>query len=168
MELNKSQLNKIDTELKNKGFYWEHGITKNSFIASNQEGINTYICRDFYKQGYQIGKLVKNQCWISYGGKAFTVSKFQVLSGVQLDKIKWVPIAYPLIVDAQSEGPYGILGFEYLYAEQPTSLQTRNLYACRTIYKQTQYVGKLVGNTCNISVGDKEQSLNHYEVMLFK
>lgn len=167
-EHTKTDLTKIDTMLKKQGFYWENGPTKSSFISNSQGSNKIYICRSFYKQGYQIGEFINEKCWISYAGKAFTVSKFQVLSGGQLDKIKWVTIDYPVVVDAQAEGPYGMLGFEYLYPDQSMSLSKRNLYACRTLYKQKEVVGKLVGNTCNISVGDQEKALNHYEVMLFK
>lgn len=155
----RDQLNTIDNLLNSKGFYWEKVVSGNSFVAGIKGNANLYICRTLTNEGYQIGELRDNQCWISSAGKGFTVSAYQVLAHEMTSKeVKWVALNY-------GYGPFLNLGFEYLNPQDPNNTELQTLAACRVIYNNVIFIGKAVASKCNITVGDKEVKINNGDVL---
>lgn len=157
------------------------------FNAGNAGDLN--ICRAPFLGGHGYGKaiypglLTANGCLISYAGYAFTVAKYDVLTGSNPD-LKWIP--YQTVKSAQQQtnkqqpikfnsncsggsgyvtGTCGIQTFRVITNDMkvngasPVSGGYDNSGAvliCRTNYNNKETVGKLVGDACDISSADKE------------
>jgi|GEM_PF-2945543 len=133
----------LDNRLNSLNLKWSANLNQSGFIAGYRNKKSLFICRAEYNNGYQTGSFSDNQCTITYGGKSFPVTNYEVLT-MTTDKpsIIWSPYSdkiVPLGFGAESS-PAGI----------------RVLYACRVQVNNNFYIGKVVNGHCNIALDDKE------------
>ncbi len=137
-----------------------------------------------YGKAMYPGLLTANGCMISYAGYAFTVAKYDVLSGNN-PNLKW--ISYDTVKAQQPKqsnqgkmGPNcskGLCSVPVMFAlpqqTSVTSYQVNGASAvaggydnsgaviiCRASYNNKETVGKLVGTGCDISSDDKEVTVS--------
>lgn len=168
------------------------------FNAGNASEVN--ICRASFLGDHGYGKavypglLTANGCLISYAGYAFTIAKYDVLTGNNPD-LKWIP--YQTVKSAmQSKKPepkkientcvqgqcYGPVMFGVQM--NPVSIidtkvngsssvsggydNSGAVLICRANYNNKETVGKLVGNVCDISSAEKEVSVaDNFDLLYF-
>lgn len=135
-----TEIKRINKKLADLGLYWADAGSKNSLP----------ICQSVFEKGYQIGHYRDNQCWISYGGVALQMQKFQVLTGNQ-DKITWRPFSDADQTHLVAAGVEHIVGVRNAFGPMD-----RILYPCRVNFEGRSYIGKIVDNACNIAVDNQE------------
>lgn len=145
---------------------YSSSIPKDATVAALAEQKPVYICRSEFMEGIHPGQWVGKRCLITYGGRTYLESKYQVLAGKH--QVIWKPgsaiysfqssASNPISGDAVSTPNFPIQGgFE----------QNRPLYICRAIFENLIHVGKVVGDQCMIGVQETEVSLPTYEVLFY-
>lgn len=142
----------LDGQIENNGLKFMPPPIKNEYIAGISDKGNIGICRGIYMRGLQIGSYQDNQCTISYGGKAVTLTDFTVLTNVT-DKpnVHWQPRQYRAILKPDDNLA---LGYEII-----ANGSIRPLEACRGIHDNIIHVGKMIDSGCNIASGNQEIAL---------
>ncbi len=144
----------LDVQLEERGLKFTAPPVNNLFVAGINAKGNIGICRGLYQKGLQIGNYKDNQCTIGYGGKAFALTNYSVLTSVDTKpKVQWLPMQFRgiNIPDENLTLGYEILGTGSM----------RQLQACRGIYDNAIHIGKVLNAQCNIAVGKKELILNN-------
>ena len=64
-------------------YRWQRGnrLTNDEWVIGGQEALGTplYICRGFYNDSIQPGKLVRDRCNIGFGGREIELSDYEIL-----------------------------------------------------------------------------------------
>lgn len=164
-----------------------------TFINAGDPNNSVYICRAPFiglnpgNRAIYPGELIKTGCRISYAGYAFSVSKFDVLTGKN-DGLQWIPIStvneaikkQTTVVGSNNAPlmPMPIFDFNInINGAKPIAggYQGGNpVLICRAKQNNAYVIGKVVlmnggtGNICDIGVAAKEVSITHDFEVLFK
>lgn len=156
-ELLTQDLSYADLRLSTYGFFWRKGANAQALAVETLSAGNVYVCRGWYNQGYQIGQYYNHECWITFGGTAYQLGDFSLLSSTEANKFTWLE---PIKANANK---FLILGFELTNPEWIDS-SIRPLYACRVDNQGEVKIGKLVGNFCNINLNGQEIAVEQFKV----
>lgn len=150
-------------------------IPADAFIAAYVDSKPVYICHADYLQGVHPGQLTDKGCMITYGGRSFIQSTYQILTGQ--DAVVWkssnAVLRFPifprpiLIGVPQPHYPEGIASDNDLPV--PGGYENdRVLYICRAIFNNRIHIGKVVADHCNIAEQSIEIPVSTYEVLFVK
>lgn len=173
------QLQQIDSTQKNDkprtDLSWTDAsngqIPANPIVASYAGNKSLYVCRAKYLEGVHPGQMVDKGCMITFGGKSFVQTQYQVLTGTH--RISWLPATalnrygspYPIMMKTNSSEPVNS-SFEPPHMPiQGGYEQDKTLYICRAMYGTTIHLGKVTGDNCNIGVQTSEVMISTYEVL---
>jgi hypothetical protein len=116
------------------------------------------ICRVSYNDGFEIGSIIENKCVITYAGNIIIRQKFVFLD-TQSQKLQWrffdriesLPLGIELIPDRmQSIDPV---------------IYLRVLYACKVSINGMHYIGKIIGDYCNVAYQGREKIIKPFRVL---
>lgn len=119
-----------------------------------------YICRAHFRGGIHPGKVVNFKCNIGWGGREYTISRFQVLAGKA--PIKWVgsPIRSRSSLPAPSNSKFvpGAASknvfYKFIGGKEANGTP---LAICRVNYRTLgSHPGKVVNGNCNFGYGGRE------------
>lgn len=121
-----------------------------------------YVCSAKFQHGAHPGIVVTGGCEITYGGNSLIVPVYQILTGES--KISWQ-------ADSEASTRLYLNDATQAYWNRSTIPVTGGfehefpLLICRANYNNVFYLGKMVGNNCNIAVGAKEIKVSGFQLM---
>ena len=123
------------------------GLPRNAVRGGNSPFGPLYICRARYRGGVHLGKAVKGQCLIGWGGREVEVRPFEILVGHGLH---WTRAWGDSV-------PPGAVGGGHV--------SDGELFVCRGRHRDGVHPGKLFHGKCLIGWGGHEVALTNYEVL---
>ena len=123
------------------------GLPRNAVRGGDSPFGPLYICRARYRDGVHLGKAVKGQCLIGWGGREVDVRHFEILAGHGL---RWTRAWGGRI-------PPGAVGGGHA----PDGA----LFVCRGHHRDGVHPGKLYHGRCLIGWGGHEVALSNFEVL---
>lgn len=122
----------------------QEAVPANAIPVVEESNKPIYICRGAYSAGTHPGRIVNNQCSISYGGKEVLLDNYEVLVGTGGSWGKpQTHLAGAFIAGQEGRLP---------------------LQLCRTSYQGNIFPGKVVRNLCHFSYQGLEIFLPQFEV----
>ena len=177
-ESNKTMAERF-SESVSKDIHWvqyeNHIPSKDMVNASiNESKYPIHVCQAAYGElGVHPGQMALHSCVITYRGKQLIMKHYNVLTSTK--PIHWRSSNALLAFNDVGNCPpkqtkMAIVPNNSLQAPNQLPIiggieKGKPLYICRGIYNNTLHIGKVVGNTCNISAESKEVEISDFEAM---
>ncbi|MBE9029762.1 DUF3421 domain-containing protein [filamentous cyanobacterium LEGE 11480] len=126
-------------------------VPRRAVMGGRETGRRLYICRANYNGGVHPGKIVANNCNISYAGKEIEMPKYQALVNLKRLPLTW------------KNASNGSIPRKAVMGGRETG---RRLFVCRARYKGGVHPGKLVARNCNIGYAGQEIEVPRYQVLV--
>ncbi len=128
-------------------------ILPGTLTAGFENGRPLHLCRAEYNGTTHPGKIVGNNCNISWGGSEVLIPNYELLTAPRSVRLVWI---------AASNGriPLGAVRVGYERGE--------DLYICRATHRDGLHPGKVVGSNCNFGWGGQEILKPNYEVLVLE